>query len=224
MNDTIKEPRNEAGFNKQARFHLRGLAEASPSRTNSDGWGCAEPRFASQNLIAPDEDNFRFTCPECDQHLRCHEEHRGTVIFCPTCSAHIRIPNMTGGATLILKHLAPVAPPCPPKLVQRRSWPIVKSNAFERPDGSSQNTPLDLPVQPRQAAVPAPIPDKKAAGQSQGPKNLLSGALWCIGGIVVTIATYAAAEPGGTFIIAWGAILFGGLQFLEGLCQTARDA
>ncbi|MEW5956176.1 MAG: zinc-ribbon domain-containing protein [Chloroflexota bacterium] len=50
-------------------------------------------------------------------------------------------------------------------------------------------------------------------------KNMLYGALWCIGGIVVTAASYDAAQPGGTYIIAWGAILFGGLQFLAGVVQ-----
>jgi hypothetical protein len=47
------------------------------------------------------------------------------------------------------------------------------------------------------------------------------GMLWCIGGIVVTAMTFslAASSGGGIFIIAWGAILFGGLQFLQGLFQ-----
>ncbi len=51
-------------------------------------------------------------------------------------------------------------------------------------------------------------------------KNMLYGALWCIGGIVVTIATYsAAASGGGTYVVAWGAIIFGGIQFIRGLFQ-----
>lgn len=40
-------------------------------------------------------------------------------------------------------------------------------------------------------------------------RDMLFGALWCIGGIVAT-----AAEIGYIF---WGAILFGGLQFFKGL-------
>jgi hypothetical protein len=50
-------------------------------------------------------------------------------------------------------------------------------------------------------------------------KNMLHGALWCIGGVIVTVGTYSAAGPGDTYFIAWGAILFGSLQFLKGFFQ-----
>ena len=50
--------------------------------------------------------------------------------------------------------------------------------------------------------------------------NIIVGALWCVGGILVTALTYnAVKETGGHYIIAWGAILFGGLQFLKGIGQ-----
>ncbi len=55
--------------------------------------------------------------------------------------------------------------------------------------------------------------DKKRNAQ----KDILFGLLWCIGGIIVTMITYNNASDGGTYIIAWGAILFGGIQFLKGL-------
>ena len=48
---------------------------------------------------------------------------------------------------------------------------------------------------------------------------MLYGALWCIGGILVTGITFSAARSGGTYFIAWGAVLFGGFQFLQGLYQ-----
>ena len=55
-------------------------------------------------------------------------------------------------------------------------------------------------------------------------KNMLYGALWCIGGIVVTAVTYsAAAGGGGSYVVAWGAILFGGIQFFRGLIQSAEE-
>ncbi|MCX6830010.1 MAG: hypothetical protein NT002_12135 [candidate division Zixibacteria bacterium] len=57
-----------------------------------------------------------------------------------------------------------------------------------------------------------------------GQKNMLVGALWCIGGIIVTVATYQAAvsRGGGTYFITWGAILFGAIQFFRGLIQASR--
>lgn len=48
---------------------------------------------------------------------------------------------------------------------------------------------------------------------------MLYGALWCIGGLVVTALTYSAASDGGTYVVAWGAVLFGAIQFFKGVWQ-----
>jgi hypothetical protein len=54
-----------------------------------------------------------------------------------------------------------------------------------------------------------------------GMKNMTVGALWCVGGLVVTIGTLAAAsDRGGTYLIAWGPVIFGFIQFCKGLGQT----
>jgi hypothetical protein len=56
-----------------------------------------------------------------------------------------------------------------------------------------------------------------------GAQNMTYGALWCIGGTIVTVLGYqfAASSPGGgSYMIFWGAILFGGLQFLKGVGQV----
>ena len=45
--------------------------------------------------------------------------------------------------------------------------------------------------------------------KKRAEKDILYGALWCVGGLVAT-----AAEIGYIF---WGAILFGGIQFVRGL-------
>jgi hypothetical protein len=55
-----------------------------------------------------------------------------------------------------------------------------------------------------------------------GQRNMIFGALWCIGGILMTAASYAYAlspEGGTYYIIFRGAIIFGGFQFLLGLYQ-----
>ena len=59
--------------------------------------------------------------------------------------------------------------------------------------------------------------------RQQARKNMLHGAMWCIGGIVLTTASMNAAGPGGTYFIFWGAILFGGIQFLQGCGQFLRS-
>jgi hypothetical protein len=62
---------------------------------------------------------------------------------------------------------------------------------------------------------------KAKALKNVGRKNMLYGALWCIGGIVVTALSYqAAANAGGKYVLAWGAILFGGIQFFRGMIQS----
>ncbi len=59
------------------------------------------------------------------------------------------------------------------------------------------------------------------ATKAVGKKNMLFGGLWCVGGTVVTVATYAAASSGGgSYFVAWGGIVFGGIQFFKGLYQV----
>jgi hypothetical protein len=64
----------------------------------------------------------------------------------------------------------------------------------------------------------------KAKGlKGAGRKNMLYGAMWCLGGIVVTALSYQAAanSGGGRYVLAWGAILFGGIQFVRGMIQSS---
>ena len=49
-------------------------------------------------------------------------------------------------------------------------------------------------------------------------KHMIYGILWCIGGTLVTAITYSAAsERGGTYVIAYGAVVFGAIDFFRGL-------
>lgn len=52
-----------------------------------------------------------------------------------------------------------------------------------------------------------------------GTKNMGMGALWAIGGTVVTVVTLSAASGGGTYVVAYGAIGIGAIQFVVGLVQ-----
>lgn len=60
------------------------------------------------------------------------------------------------------------------------------------------------------------------AKRKQANKDMLVGGLWCVGGLVVTIATMAAASGGGTYVVAWGAIIFGAIQFIRGAANASR--
>ena len=39
---------------------------------------------------------FKFSCPQCQQHLQCHEQFSGREIQCPKCNMLIRIPPVPG--------------------------------------------------------------------------------------------------------------------------------
>ena len=62
-------------------------------------------------------------------------------------------------------------------------------------------------------------PEYKRLKREAAEKNLLYGALWCVGGLIVTGITYAAASDGGTYVVAYGAIILGGIQFIKGIIQ-----
>jgi hypothetical protein len=55
------------------------------------------------------------------------------------------------------------------------------------------------------------------AKKARAKKDMLYGALWCVGGLVVTFVTMSAASNGGSYVVTWGAIIFGGYQFFKGL-------
>lgn len=52
----------------------------------------------------------------------------------------------------------------------------------------------------------------KEVKKERGNKDMLYGALWCIGGIIATVADFG--------YIFWGAIVFGGIQFFRGLANS----
>lgn len=64
--------------------------------------------------------------------------------------------------------------------------------------------------------------EEASSSRDSGMRNMVVGGLWCIGGTLVTAISYNAAassSTGGRYIIAWGAIIFGAIQFFKGLFQ-----
>lgn len=53
--------------------------------------------------------------------------------------------------------------------------------------------------------------------KSARKKGMIFGLLWFFGGLAVTIFTYNAASEGGTYIVAWGAMLWGIIQFFRSI-------
>ena len=59
------------------------------------------------------------------------------------------------------------------------------------------------------------------AGRAAAQHDLLVGAAWCVGGVVVSVLSYSLATSlGGTrYILAGGAIVYGFYRFFKGLFQ-----
>ncbi len=55
----------------------------------------------------------------------------------------------------------------------------------------------------------------KSEKKDAGKKDMIYGALWCIGGTVLTFMNIG--------FIFWGAIVFGGYQFIKGLIAYSSD-
>lgn len=55
----------------------------------------------------------------------------------------------------------------------------------------------------------------RKARKEGATKDMIYGALWCVGGIIATIAQIG--------FIFWGAILFGGIQFIKGLVNSLSN-
>jgi hypothetical protein len=86
-------------------------------------------------------------------------------------------------------------------------------------DNSSINcpgcgTPLKEPV----LSAVRPYP---AAAKSK----MVRGIFWLTGGSLVTFASFAAATPGGTYWVSWGAIAYGIFQIVTGLldCRKTQE-
>jgi hypothetical protein len=56
-----------------------------------------------------------------------------------------------------------------------------------------------------------------------GRANVLYGALWGLGGILASAASYSAAAPGEAYVICTGGIVYGAKRLLTGLSQL-RDS
>ncbi|XBQ16146.1 MAG: DUF533 domain-containing protein [Oceanicaulis sp.] len=51
-------------------------------------------------------------------------------------------------------------------------------------------------------------------------RNIVIGGGIATVGIIITLATYSNASAGGSYVVTWGAIVFGGVQFLVGVGEA----
>lgn len=63
------------------------------------------------------------------------------------------------------------------------------------------------------------ITRKTVLTKKTGINNMLIGGAFFVVGLIVTIGSYSASSSGGTYYLCWGAIIFGAIQFIQGLIQ-----
>jgi hypothetical protein len=71
------------------------------------------------------------------------------------------------------------------------------------------------------AAVPVGIPGEPTttpAGRT-AQQDIWVGAAWLVGGLLVTVWSYAATSGGGRYVIAYGAVVYGAIRLLRGLAK-----
>lgn len=53
-----------------------------------------------------------------------------------------------------------------------------------------------------------------------GKKDMAFGAMWCLGGLFLTVATFAARAGAGG-VLFWGAVIWGAIQFFRGVSTVS---
>jgi len=73
---------------------------------------------------------------------------------------------------------------------------------------------------------PRPSYSARRDGQSIAHRHFTIGTLWLVGGIAVTAFTYSAASSGpggGTYVVAWGAMLVGVTRLIRGFVAASQS-
>jgi outer membrane lipoprotein-sorting protein len=113
---------------------------------------------------------FKFSCPQCGQHIQCDPGYSGVQINCPSCQQAIVVPQAPRSAA------APAAPPVPPPA---------------SPGLSTRQTTAAPAAGRRFAGAPAPGAHPPAKPKSKALRNVLV--------ITAAVAVLAGLGAGGWF-------------------------
>lgn len=62
------------------------------------------------------------------------------------------------------------------------------------------------------------VPESPDDGLREAKRNIIAGTLWCVGGLAFSFASYYFTSAGGRYVVATGAIVYGAIQALRGVC------
>jgi hypothetical protein len=142
----------------------------------------------------------------------------GVAAPIPAASAHSSAPDWVPPR----RDTLPLEPePAPRPVPVASTAPLVSA----LPAPIQRNPPPPPPNSTAQRGAPTRAGDDRNALRAAGIKNMTMGGLFFVGGSAVTAITYAATSEnphGGTYIMAWGTILFGGIQLVRGIIQFRK--
>jgi hypothetical protein len=150
---------------------------------------------------------------ECGNQIAVSETSAGTKVDC-TCGRTLSVPSLrrlrgfdTGPSAISESLSAAAQPHVAPGLPTKAILP-------PQPD-ENEAEKLTATMEDLAAAQSAGLKDA-------GRRNMAIGGLICVVGLLITIATYSAAASGGggRYVIAWGAVVAGGIQFFRGVRQS----
>jgi hypothetical protein len=173
---------------------------------------------------------------ECGSRVTVTEGSAGTTVPC-ACGRALRVPSYRhlrswdGTTPLLPVPLLPVSDAAPraavASAVAAGSHPATGQSVVPG-QGQSEVSLDSLPpvvggaqlFSPQSEAV-RQMATEDAARREAAVPNMLMGAVICVIGLAITIYSYSAAEAGGggRYVIAYGAIIAGAIQFVRGLSQ-----
>jgi hypothetical protein len=105
---------------------------------------------------------------------------------------------------------------------KKQDWLVKKlEKKFGMPQSVAENLIQQLQVEIEKYLK---SPQYRQDLASQGKRKMIIGLLFAVGGGVLTIVGLTAAmEQGGTFVIWWGAVIFGLWDFISGMIQWLKN-
>jgi len=88
------------------------------------------------------------------------------------------------------------------------------------PDPARQSigqTVQQPPSEPSPDLYRAVSPEQRQIWERKGRRAVIFGVLWVSAGLLITLITYARAQGGGVYIVAWGPMLYGAYRFITGV-------
>ena len=190
------------------------------------------------------------TCPSCGQSLcpACGAQVDANAMRCPGCGAIFEAACPECGAAVkpedvscaqcgakFQPAVAPITPDATaiaPALTQAEQ---LQQAYFSAMNQLKSKTPPDrVEAQLIASGVTAPTSHalvgtlqatRRQADWAAGKRAMMLGGLWTVGGLAITLLGQSQAnERGGSYLILWGAVIIGALQFLGGLRQFTANA